>query len=122
MGLLRKLRDVGGLKPWGAIVYGKATGKWGMAWGERTRAAAVASARSSCGDCEPCPVEISFFGTACGVFAYSGASWAITARENRQGQGRGACGLRQARQGVPRSWRRSAPTAPSVSARPSEWR
>jgi hypothetical protein len=82
MGLLRKLRDVGGLKPWGAIVYGKATGKWGMAWAEPTRATAVASARSSCGDSSSCPVEISFFGTACGVFAYSGASWAITARDD----------------------------------------
>ncbi len=82
MGLLRKLRDVGGLKPWGAIVYGKATGKWGMAWAEPTRAAAVASARSSCGNSSSCPVEISFFGTACGVFAYSGASWAITARDD----------------------------------------
>jgi hypothetical protein len=27
-------------------------------------------------------VEISFFGTECGVFAYSGSSWAITARDD----------------------------------------
>jgi hypothetical protein len=82
MGLLRHLRDIGGLKPWGAIVYGKNNGKWGMAWTESTRKAAVTSARASCGDAASCPVEISFFGTECGVFAYSGSSWAITARDD----------------------------------------
>jgi hypothetical protein len=82
MGLLRRLRELGGLKPWGSIVYGKDNGKWGMAWNESTRKAAVARARVSCGDSSTCPVEISFFGTACGVFAYSASSWAITARED----------------------------------------
>ena len=82
MGLLRKLRDIGGLKPWGAIVYGKNNGKWGMAWSEATRKAAVARARVSCGDSASCPVEISFFGTDCGVFAHSSSSWAITARDD----------------------------------------
>jgi len=82
MGLLRKLRDVGGLKPWGAIVYGKDSEKWGMAWDEATRQAAVASARRSCGDTKSCAVEISFFGTECGVFAHSSSSWAITARDD----------------------------------------
>jgi hypothetical protein len=82
VGLLRKLRDIGGLKPWGAIVYGKNNGKWGMAWSEATRKAAVARARASCGDSASCPVEISFFGTDCGVFAYSSSSWAITARDD----------------------------------------
>jgi len=82
MGLLRKLREIGALKPWGAIVYGKSSGKWGMAWGEETRKAAVARARLSCGDSASCPVEISFFGVECGVFAYSSSSWAITARED----------------------------------------
>ena len=82
IGLLRRLREIGGLKPWGAIVYGKDNGKWGMAWDEPTRKAAVASARASCGDARSCPVEISFFGTDCGVFAYSNSSWAITARED----------------------------------------
>jgi hypothetical protein len=81
-GLLRKLRDIGGLKPWGALVYGKNNGKWGMAWNEATRKAAVARARASCGDSSSCPVEISFFGTDCGVFAYSNSSWAITARDD----------------------------------------
>jgi hypothetical protein len=82
MGLLRRLRELGGLKPWGSIVYGKDNGKWGMAWNESTRKAAVARARISCGDSNTCPVEISFFGTACGVFASSGSSWAITSRED----------------------------------------
>jgi Caspase domain/Domain of unknown function (DUF4189)/Putative peptidoglycan binding domain len=81
-GLLRRLRAIGGLKPWGAIVYGKDNGKWGMAWGENTRRAAVAHARDSCGDSKSCPVEISFFGTECGVFAYSGSNWAISARDD----------------------------------------
>ena len=52
-----------------------------MAWDEATRKAAVARARVSCGNANVCPVEISFFGTGCGVFAYSGTSWAITARD-----------------------------------------
>src|SRR5664279_3383496 len=38
-GLLRRLRDISGLKPWGAIVYSKAAGKWGMAWSQDTRKA-----------------------------------------------------------------------------------
>jgi hypothetical protein len=83
-GLLRRLRDISGLKPWGAIVYSKATDKWGMAWSQDTRKAAVASARTSCGDPLHCPIEISFFGTECGVFAHSESRWAIMARENIQ--------------------------------------
>ena len=83
-GLLRRLRDISGLKPWGAIVYSKAAGKWGMAWSQDTRKAAVASARATCGDASQCPVEISFFGTECGVFAYSGSNWSIAARANIQ--------------------------------------
>jgi hypothetical protein len=82
MGLLRRLRELGGVKPWGSIVYGKDSGKWGMAWNESTRKAAVARARVSCGDSATCPVEVSFFGAACGVFAYSASSWAITARDD----------------------------------------
>jgi hypothetical protein len=82
MGLLRRLRELGAVKPWASIVYGKDTGKWGMAWNESTRKAAVAGARASCGDSSACPVEVSFFGTACGVFAYSASSWAITARDD----------------------------------------
>jgi len=83
-GLLRRLRDISGLKPWGAIVYSKTTNKWGMSWALDTRKAAVASARASCGDAASCPIEISFFGTECGVFAHSESSWAIVARADMQ--------------------------------------
>jgi hypothetical protein len=81
MGLLRRLRELGGVKPWASIVYGKDNGKWGMAWNESTRKAAVARARASCGDSSTCPVEVSFFGATCGAFAYSATSWAIAARD-----------------------------------------
>ena len=80
MGLLRRLREVGDLKPWGAIVYGKDSQKWGMSWGEVTRKAAVARARVSCGDPASCPVEIAFFGAACGAFAHSASNWSIVSR------------------------------------------
>ena len=69
-GLLTRLRDIGGLKPWGAIVYDKDAGKWGMAWDDPSRKNAVASARDKCGGAK-CPIEISFFGTSCGAFALS---------------------------------------------------
>ena len=79
-GLLRRLRDISALKPWGSIVYSEQSKKWGMAWSQDTRAAAVASARASCGNASECPAEISFFGTECGVFAHSGSNWAILSR------------------------------------------
>ena len=83
-GLLRRLRDISGLKPWGSIVYSKAGNKWGMAWSLDTRKAAVASARASCGDASLCSAEISFFGTECGVFAHSESSWVMVARADIQ--------------------------------------
>src|ERR1700676_2018008 len=83
-GLLRRLREISGLKPWGSIVYSKAANKWGMAWSLDTRKAAVASARASCGDASQCSTEISFFGTECGVFAHSESSWAMVARADIQ--------------------------------------
>lgn len=82
MGLLKRLREIGHLKPWGSIVYDKANGKWGMAWDEGTRKAAVARARASCGDRDGCSVEVSFFGTDCGAFAYSATGWSIVARND----------------------------------------
>ncbi len=82
MSLLLRLRETGSLKPWGSIVYGKDSKKWGMSWGEDTRKAAVARALASCGDTKSCAVEISFFGNVCGVFAHSDSSWAITARND----------------------------------------
>ena len=84
LGVLRRLRDLSGLKPWGAIVYSKTSNKWGMSWALDTRKAAVASAKASCGDAASCPIEISFFGTECGVFAHSESSWAIVARADMQ--------------------------------------
>jgi hypothetical protein len=83
-GLLRRLREISGLKPWGSIVYSRANNKWGMAWSLDTRKAAVASARASCGDPAQCSIEISFFGTECGVFAHSESSWAMVARADIQ--------------------------------------
>ncbi|TPQ31991.1 hypothetical protein C2U70_22850, partial [Bradyrhizobium guangdongense] len=83
-GLLRRLRDLSALKPWGSIVYSKASGKWGMSWAQETRKAAVASARTSCGNEAQCPVEMSFFGTQCGAFAYSESGWAMAARADIQ--------------------------------------
>jgi hypothetical protein len=81
MGLLRRLREVGGLKPWGAIVYAPSDEKWGMSWDAATRKDAVASARTKCGSAK-CTTEVSFFGTECGAFAHSGGVWAIVARDN----------------------------------------
>jgi hypothetical protein len=81
MGLLQRLRAAGSLKPWGAIVYGQDSNKWGMAWDEDSRKAALAHARVSCGEARNCPAEISFFGSQCGAFAYSGSGWAIMARD-----------------------------------------
>jgi hypothetical protein len=82
-GLLERLRAVGEPSPWGAIVYAKASERWGMAWAHATRREAVASARSSCSErSAECAVEVSFFGSECAAFAHSGKAWAITARSN----------------------------------------
>jgi hypothetical protein len=80
--ILRRLRQADALKPWGTIVYMKGGEKWGMSWGHETRRAAVASALSSCGG--QCSSELSFSGTECAAFAYSGKSWAIVARNDVQ--------------------------------------
>jgi hypothetical protein len=82
-GLLTRLREIGGLKPWGAIVYDNNAAKWGMAWDQPSRKDAVASARSQCGTAQ-CAAEVSFFGTACGAFAMSAPSWSMAARDNIQ--------------------------------------
>ena len=82
-GLLMRLREVGGLKPWGAIVYDKREGKWGMSWDNASRKSAVESARDKCGR-SPCPYEISFFGTSCGAFALSAAGFSIVSRDDIQ--------------------------------------
>ena len=81
-GLLRRLREVGELRPWGAIVYAKRNNKWGMSWAEATRKDAVANARKACSDQpQECSFELSFFGVECAVFAHSETSWSIVARD-----------------------------------------
>ena len=79
-GLLKALRAAGSRAPWASIVFAKTTGKWGMAWGQNSRKAAVTKAVSSCGDPKLCVVELSFYGTDCAAFAYSNKDWAITTR------------------------------------------
>lgn len=83
LGLLRRLRNLGGLKPWGAIVYSSSRENWGMSWNHTTRKAAVKEAQSSCGDAaHACEAELTFFGTECGAFAHSDKGWAIVARNS----------------------------------------
>ena len=38
LGLLRRLRGLDALKPWGTIVFARASARWGMAWGKDSRA------------------------------------------------------------------------------------
>jgi hypothetical protein len=82
-GLLDRLREIGGLKPWGAIVFGSGSGNWGISWGHTSRKDAVADARKKCGSAQ-CGAELSFFGTSCGAFAYSDAKWSIVSRDQLQ--------------------------------------
>lgn len=82
-GLLTRLREIGGLKPWGAIVYDKEAGKWGMAWDNPSRKSAVDSSRENCGRAK-CRYEISFFGTSCGAFALSASGFSIVSRDDIQ--------------------------------------
>jgi hypothetical protein len=81
-GLLTRLREIGGLKPWGAIVYDKENSRWGMAWEDPTRKTAVTSARMKCGGAK-CPYEISFYATTCGAFAMSpSGKFSIVSRDD----------------------------------------
>ncbi len=82
-GVLTRLRKMEDLKPWGSIVYGPDSDKWGIAWNHASRRAAVDDARSNCG-AGKCPVELSFYGTRCGAFAVSGKSWSLVARDTVQ--------------------------------------
>ncbi|MDP1868742.1 MAG: caspase family protein, partial [Bradyrhizobium sp.] len=79
-GVLTRLRKMEDLKPWGSIVYGPDSDKWGISWNHASRKAAVDDARSNCG-AGKCPVELSFYGTRCGAFAISGKSWSLVARD-----------------------------------------
>lgn len=82
-GVLMRLRKMEDLKPWGSIVYGPDSDKWGISWNHTSRKAAVDDARLNCG-AGKCPIELSFYGTRCGAFAISGESWSLVARDTVQ--------------------------------------
>jgi hypothetical protein len=82
-GLLMRLRSMDDLKPWGSIVYGPDSDKWGISWNHASRRTAVEDARSNCG-ASKCPIELSFYGTRCGAFAFSGKSWSLVQRDTVQ--------------------------------------
>jgi Domain of unknown function (DUF4189)/Caspase domain len=82
-GVLTRLRKMDDLKPWGSIVFGPDSDKWGISWNHQSRKAAVDDARSNCG-AGKCPIELSFYGTRCGAFAISGKSWSLVQRESVQ--------------------------------------
>lgn len=102
MGLLQRLRAAGALKPWGAIVYGKDSNKWGMAWGEDFAQGGI----GACPRVVRRSPELSgrnqllrqrmrrvrLFGIRLGDYR---------PRRNRQGEGGRARRVRQARQGLP---------------------
>ncbi len=82
-GVLARLRKLDDLKPWGSIVYGPESDKWGISWNHASRRAAVEDARSKCGS-NKCPIELSFYGKSCGAFAISGKSWSLAQRDTIQ--------------------------------------
>jgi hypothetical protein len=82
-GLLRRLRQMEDLKPWGSIVYDPDSNKWGISWAYPSRKSAVNDARSNCGTSK-CPVELSFYGNRCGAFAISNRSWSLVQRDSVQ--------------------------------------
>ena len=82
-GLLTRLRKMDDLKPWGSIVYGPDSDKWGISWNHPSRRAAVDDARSNCG-ASKCPIELSFYAGRCGAFAISGKSWSLVQRDTIQ--------------------------------------
>ena len=82
-GVLTRLRKLDDLKPWGSIVYGPDSDKWGISWNHASRRAAVEDARSNCGAAK-CPIELSFYGRGCGAFAISGKSWSLVQRDTVQ--------------------------------------
>jgi len=82
-GVLTRLRKLEDLKPWGSIVYGPESEKWGISWNHASRKAAVEDARSNCGSGK-CSIELSFYGRSCGAFAISGKSWSLVQRDTVQ--------------------------------------
>ena len=82
-GVLMRLRKMEDLKPWGSIVYGPDSNKWGISWNHASRKAAIEDARSNCGSGK-CPIELSFYGRGCGAFAISDKSWSLVQRDGIQ--------------------------------------
>ncbi|CAN7264132.1 caspase family protein [Bradyrhizobium sp. LjRoot220] len=82
-GVLTRLRKMDDLKPWGSIVYGPDSNKWGISWNHASRRAAVDDALKNCGSSK-CPLELSFYGSRCGAFAISGNSWSLVQRDTVQ--------------------------------------
>ena len=82
-GVLTRLRKMEDLRPWGSIVYGPDSDKWGMSWNHASRRAAIDDALKNCGGSK-CPVELSFYGARCGAFAISGKSWSLVQRDTVQ--------------------------------------
>ncbi|WP_442894613.1 caspase family protein [Bradyrhizobium sp. AZCC 1588] len=82
-GVLTRLRKMEDLKPWGSIVYGPESDKWGMSWNHSSRRAAIDDALQNCGSSK-CPIELSFYGSRCGAFAISGKSWSLVQRDTVQ--------------------------------------
>ncbi len=86
-GVLTRLRKLDDLKPWGSIVYGPDSNKWGISWNHASRRAAVEDARSNCGSAK-CPIELSFYGRGCGGVRDLGQVMvAGSARQCSAGQG-----------------------------------
>ncbi|MEA2837840.1 MAG: hypothetical protein QOD89_2390 [Bradyrhizobium sp.] len=79
-GVLTRLRKIEDLKPWGSIAFNPDTRKWGISWKQSSRRAAVDDARAKCGGAK-CEVELSFYGSKCGAFAFSGSSWSLIQRD-----------------------------------------
>jgi len=82
-GVLTRLRKMDDLKPWGSIVYGPDSAKWGMSWNHSSRRAAIDDALKNCG-ASKCPLELSFYGSRCGAFAISDKSWSLVQRDTVQ--------------------------------------
>ena len=79
-GLLSRLRKMEPVGPWGSIVYDPDAEKWGSAWSQGSRSAAVAEARSKCGN-NKCAMELSFYGKSCGAFAISDRNYSMIERD-----------------------------------------
>jgi len=103
-GLLRRLRDISGLsRGVRSSIRRQPTNGAGLV-ARITPQGGVASAQPSCATASNVPSRSVSFGRKCGVFAHSGTTWAIVARDNnREGEGGRAVRLWKAGQDVPPS-------------------